>query len=170
MKTHQILTAVAALALVAGCSSGKKAAKATPAPRVDVHTMMLQVARCARAHGAPNFPDPIVDSKGNWDFPLSAERQPKTPVCDAIVDRWKLANPKNAPPPVSPQDLVKLKDYAACMRQQGLPDWPDPTPDGIFKLPPRLTGGPKRRFEKQDKVCFPKAPKSGINVDGSKGR
>jgi hypothetical protein len=169
MKTHQILTAMAALALVAGCSGGKQTA-ATPSPSVDNHTMMLQIAQCARAHGAPNFPDPVMNAKGDWDFPPSTGGHLETTACDSLVIRWKRANPQKGRPTVSPQDLVKLRDYAACMRQQGVSDWPDPRPDGVFQLPTRL--GNPQRFRKQDRVCFPKAPKSGIQVAGgpAKGR
>jgi hypothetical protein len=170
MKTQEILTAMAALALVAGCSGGKQAAKATPTPSVDNHRMMLEIAQCARAHGAPNFPDPIVNPKGDWDFPDTVQRQPKVPACDSLVIRWKRANPQKARPTVSPQDLVKLRDYAACMRQQGVSDWPDPGPDGVFKLPSRLRD--PQRSQKQARACFSKAPKGGIQVDGgpAKGR
>jgi hypothetical protein len=125
---------------------------------------MLDVARCARAHGAPNFPDPVLNAKGEWDFPpAQLDRQPKVPACDSLVIRMKRAHPQKARPSVSPQDLVKLRAYAACMRQQGVSDWPDPGPDGAFKLPSRL-GDPKR-FRRQDGVCGKKAPASGIQVE-----
>jgi hypothetical protein len=171
MKTQQILTAMAALALVAGCSGGKQAAKATPTPSADIHRMMLDVAQCARAHGAPNFPDPVLNAKGDWDFPQSQlNLQPKVTACDSLIIRMKRANPQKARPTVSPQDLVKLRDYAACMRQQGVSDWPDPGPDGVFKVPARLRN--PKRAERQDRVCFSKAPRGGIRVDGgpAKGR
>jgi hypothetical protein len=34
-------------------------------------------------------------------------------------------------------DIAKLRDFAKCMRRQGLSDWPDPTADGLFPLPGR---------------------------------
>ncbi|MGI8331360.1 hypothetical protein ACRYCC_15470 [Actinomadura scrupuli] len=163
MRTRYFFTAMVALALVAGCSGGKPAARTSPTPSADIHKMMLDVAQCARAHGAPNFPDPVMDARGHWDFPESAQRQPKVAVCDALVIRMKRAHPQKARPTVSPQDLVKLKEYAACMRQQGVSDWPDPTPNGTFKLPPRLRNA--QRFREQDKACYSKIPKVGIQIE-----
>jgi hypothetical protein len=110
-----------------------------------------------------------VNAKGDWEFPSAQlDRQPKVPACDSLVIRMKRAHPQRARPSVSPQDLVKLRDYAACMRQQGVSDWPDPGPDGVFKIPSRL-GDPKR-FRKQDKACSSKIPPSGIAVDVGGGR
>jgi hypothetical protein len=76
MKTQQILTAMAALALVAGCSGGKQAAKATPTPSADIHRLMLDIAQCARAHGAPNFPDPVAVQPVRRSMPQPFVRVP----------------------------------------------------------------------------------------------
>ena len=66
-----------------------------------------------------------------------------------------------------------LLAYAACMRGHGLPDWPDPTPSGTFKLPPRLrpvAGQGKRAatvFDVQDRACRNVLPAGwGLRVEG----
>jgi hypothetical protein len=39
--------------------------------------------------------------------------------------------------PQSP-DLVRLGQYASCMRGHGVDDWPDPDAHGVFHLQPTL--------------------------------
>jgi hypothetical protein len=135
MKTQQILTAMAALALVAGCSGGKQAAKATPTPSADLHRMMLDIAQRPGAWRA-QLPGPRRERQGDWDFPpAQLDRQPKVTACDSLIIRMKRAHPQKVRPTISPQDLVKLREYAVCMRQQGVSDWPDPGPDRVFKMP-----------------------------------
>ena len=33
-----------------------------------------------------------------------------------------------------PEDVEALKAFAACIRANGIPEWPDPKPDGTFPL------------------------------------
>jgi hypothetical protein len=37
-------------------------------------------------------------------------------------------------PTPSAADLAKLKAYAKCMREHGIPDFPDPKADGTFPI------------------------------------
>src|SRR5215469_1816674 len=57
------------LAALAGCGTAGSAA-GTPGLTVQqqARTVWLHYARCVREHGAPNFPDPQVDSQGRASF------------------------------------------------------------------------------------------------------
>jgi hypothetical protein len=129
------LLGVVMLAL-AGCGGDRSphpAASPTPSA-VDDRTALLQVAACFRSHGYPNFPDPVQDKDGQWIFPDSAGN-PQASACDALKRQNKQRQRQERP---SAADMAKLRQVARCMREHGVPDWPDPYEDGSFLLPPRL--------------------------------
>jgi hypothetical protein len=76
-----------------------------------------------RANGVPNFPDP----NPGGDFNLSAESDLLTPAFEAAQTKCqKLLPSGNLPTHPSEQTLVKLLKIARCMRQHGVPEFPDP--------------------------------------------
>jgi len=158
----------AAAVLLTGCGggSGGNAAQSPSPSASDARAAMLAVSQCMRANGYPNFPDPVQDSQGRWGFPDSVPRRTNATRCDALVRRAKSLNRGKDQERVSAADMGKLRQYSACMRQQGVTDWPDPTPTGAFKLPSRLEGPSGRRLiEAQDRACSKYAPPSGIRVE-----
>src|SRR5262249_34051442 len=93
---------------------------------------MLAYARCMRAHGITDFPDP--DAHGN----LGLNGQPGSDL-DPNSAAYKAAN--NAcksllPPPQAPPKGTQAQNlaYARCMRAQGISDFPDPKPDGSLQI------------------------------------
>lgn len=99
-------------------------------------TVWLDYARCVRAHGHPTFPDPQVDAQGQPDFGRSIQAKlaanQAQAACGAILDR--LPASVRGGGPVTPGQLHEEMLFAACMREHGLPQWPDPKPDGSFPL------------------------------------
>lgn len=106
-------------------------------------------AACIRAHGVPNFPDP--NSSGqinlagiNINSPqfFTAHRD-----CEALV------------PPPTPAESARAHAFelrvATCMRKHGVPNFPDPGPDGKYPggWPQSLTSTPIG--EKAAKICNP---------------
>ena len=89
--------------------------------------------KCMRDSGFPWYPDD--DGTGR----LGAE-----PPAGVVVDQQKLEKAQQAcmekavnnggkgPAVPSAEDLVTLKAYAKCMRDNGLPKFPDPGADGTF--------------------------------------
>jgi len=98
-------------------------------------TIWLRFARCARSHGAPDFPDPNVNSQGHASFPDAGQVKQEAlrvqGACGAIL-RQLPASARNSP--VTAAQLRQLKAFARCMRQHGVPGWPDPKPDGTFPI------------------------------------
>ena len=89
----------------------------------------LAFARCMRANGVPNFPDPSSGSSGAFQIPAGAN--PSSPAFRAA--QAKCQKLMGGGPPVpgttthpSPQTLAKLVRIAQCMRQHGISDFPDP--------------------------------------------
>jgi hypothetical protein len=85
----------------------------------------LAYAKCMRAHGVPDFPDPDSNGNGFTGEPTGSQVTAADHVCHHLL---------NAGAPLSPAQwqhyLGQLVQYARCMRAHGLPDFPDPHTTG----------------------------------------
>jgi hypothetical protein len=128
--------AMLALAGCNGAPGGATEAGASPTPSSN-QAAAIVLAECMRANGFPNFPDPVKDDQGRWNFPAETAGDWLPPdACRPLVRDWKsvFADEK----PLTADDMAKLREYAKCMREHGLPDFPDPDDDGNFEVPDRL--------------------------------
>lgn len=95
-------------------------------------------AQCLRDHGITGVAEPRIEDgelKGagvSADYPDPAKLDAAFNACQSLVA---------ALPPgvmsgtqVSAEDLEKMGRFAACMRQHGYPEWPDPNGDGLFPI------------------------------------
>ena len=83
----------------------------------------MALARCLRAHGAPDFPDPSSDGSfpsGHHDIPPSAVQ-----ACGHLEAGLKQAGTSRMQ-----QDYNKELEVARCVRAHGYPTFPDPPPPG----------------------------------------
>jgi hypothetical protein len=135
------LAAVLLLFVLAGCgaagSGSGSGAGSGQAPSVQqrAQAVWLRYARCARSHGAPNFPDPSVDGQGHASVPdpgpVKQESEQVQASCGAILGQLPAAARISA---VTAAQLRQLKAFARCLRLHGMPSWPDPKPDGTFPV------------------------------------
>ena len=94
---------------------------------------MLAYARCMRAHGISDFPDPDANgdlqlNNGGPGSPLD----PNNPQFKAADAACKSLRPA---PQAPPQGLkAHTLAYARCMRAHGISDFPDPKPDGTLQV------------------------------------
>jgi hypothetical protein len=116
---------VAHISSAKGASSASSESGGSPQEsRASLQQAMIAFAKCMRASGVPNFPDP--DSGGgfprrvgiNLGSPLSKAAWAK---CHKLLPE----GPGSGPPP-SPQTLARFLKIAQCMRKNGVPDFPDP--------------------------------------------
>jgi hypothetical protein len=143
VRTAGLLVALAVLGLgVAGCggSSGDSSgdsgsASAASGGGGSDSTKLVQYAQCMRANGVPSFPDPVNGQ-------LQLQVTPGGPL-DPSSPQWKAAQKacKSLEPPglqpgsgQSNQQQSQALKFAACMRQNGVADFPDPQ-DGRFLAP-----------------------------------
>jgi hypothetical protein len=138
----------AAVLIPVACGSGHAtpqvaratgAAQATPANgRVGTTQLVHTAAQCLRDHGIPNFPDPVLDTRGHLQIddqllnslPASVT-QAAEQACRAQIDAaQQAAEPQR--PPATPQELAQATRFAQCMRQHGWPNFPDPDAQGSF--------------------------------------
>jgi hypothetical protein len=156
VRQRGALAAAAGLVLLAaacggGTSSSSTSASSTPpgsgtsstsAPVSAAYvTDKLGLARCLRAHGVPDYPDP--DSSGQE--PASTKQLISSPQGQAAVGACSYWN-NRVHGDVATENQALLADYvkfAQCMRSRGLPNFPDPTiAEGrvVFLLNPSQDG------------------------------
>ena len=130
-----LAAALAAGTLLAGCG----AAASTPGrPATSSSTpddVTAAIVACYRAHGDPSFPDPVYDpADGRWHFAVSPGTAPESTrqACQHLFPT------NNVSPPVPQPRVQALVKLAECLRKNGVPNWPDPDPDGSYPLPPAL--------------------------------
>jgi hypothetical protein len=117
--------------LLAACSGGSPGAAdagaATPTSEAD---RGLAFAECMRENGVDEFPDPDDDG-GNFlgddsgIDPESPEFMKATEACRDLVPPQDEGESGG-----EPADLEKATEWAQCIRDNGVPDFPDPVIDG----------------------------------------
>jgi hypothetical protein len=91
----------------------------------------LAFARCMRANGVPNFPDPAAGGgfQLNGIDPASPAFQAAQARCERLMAGGKVGGPLPVPGSTthpSAQTLAKLLTISECMRRHGVPEFPDP--------------------------------------------
>lgn len=136
-----VIALAAAALLAAGCgssNSGNTTGSDTSQSSQNFVTQAFAFARCMRSHGAPNYPDPQVQSTGTSTqirmmVPSSLGNSPgfKTAAQDC---KGLAPSPENGnSPQAAAQRRAKqqaLLAFAQCLRSHGLPNFPDPTAQG----------------------------------------
>jgi len=146
-----MLAAVALVAIGAGCG-GSHATNSSGNTTRGLAAAWHQVVLCARAHGMPGLQDPRIDDQtGKPIFPNGLNIPPQTRrACQPLVDRLVPDAEHQAP---TPAQLAALLGFARCMRSHGIPDWPDPRPDGTFAVDTRIGRSLKSTFRGQLTTC-----------------
>jgi hypothetical protein len=136
--------AALAVATAAGCTSGSSGGPTTATSQSvapAANAVWQEFVTCAREHGQQTMPDPIVDGDGRATFPQADNFNEKDAyravrdTCGSILDRLPpQANPLGAAE-ITPELLDTLRRYVECLRGNGMPDMPDPGPNGEIREP-----------------------------------
>jgi len=170
-RARHVVALVVGVAALAGCSpaaGGGGATGTTLSMRQQVTPIYRELAQCIRDHGYPGFPDPVVKDDGTVE-PLAPEVERAIDRleatlrehCQAILDRLPAAvrdggsdGGKDDPAPFTPAQVDMLRRMARCMREHGMPEWPDPEPDGRFaNLDEVLPNGKTPAFVNAARAC-----------------
>ena len=132
-------------ALTSACGSGDKSPSVasldsptnsshSTAPADGGEASPLAYARCMRAHGVTEFPDP--NSAGGFELKTEpgGTLDSKNPTFRAATEACKSLSPvapSGAQSQLMKDDNLKL---ARCMRAHGIKDFPDPNSDGQIVL------------------------------------
>jgi hypothetical protein len=166
-------------AWIGGCDSGGPSPQpSASADRQALLALGQEWVTCLRDKGLTRMPDAEINQQGYLEFPIGDGYNWKDDLRgrSAIIDACKPIEaryPPNAFRPkeqFSAEDLRKLAEYAACMRQNGIPEFPDPDAAGVFDFSgtPLAGGIPGHVQDRAAEAC--EAIWSGeIRVTGAEG-
>lgn len=102
------------------------------APKTNAAQSLVEWATCMRSHGDPNQPDPTIDSHGVINIAIPGSTQSLsnavhngTAPCNGYLAAASSALRAGARD-LTPPDQVALLRYSRCMRDNGVPNYPDP--------------------------------------------
>jgi hypothetical protein len=130
-----MLRFVATATLVAGLAACGPGGEEPDSQLSDAGLLALgkELSQCVRDNGVPQFPDPTVRD-GNLVMP---QDQPAEAVdnamksCRTIMDKIpQQSGGANS----TARDVPQLRKFAQCLRENGVPSWPDPKTDGSFPV------------------------------------
>src|SRR5207248_8414383 len=140
-----------------GSSSPRRAVTATVSSAGSAHQKeALAYARCMRAHGVPDFPDP--DSQGDFP-PFRPSEAKQIAVAADGVCRHLRSSGGTASPQQRQQKLAFGVKVAECLRAHGFPNMPDPTGLGSSHVPPGIDVK-LPRFQTAETACEKQARKA----------
>ncbi len=91
---------------------------------------VVKFAQCMRENGVPNFPDPKVNAGGGVS--ISAPDGADPTKVDAAMKKCQQYLPNGGQAQkADPAVVDQLRRYAQCMRDHGIPNFPDPTDQGL---------------------------------------
>ena len=192
--TRLLITAIAvttALAMV-GCrgdsdkGEGVATAGGTPTTSAtgnnsnsgDIAEQMRRYASCMREHGI-DMPDPEVDSEGRTKVQIGEAPEagggpaPDREKFEAAERECRQYMPNGGDPPkLDPEQVEQARQFAKCMRENGVPNFPDPEPDGGV----RIDAGPgtginpeSQTFKDAESKCEQFMPRGGPGSRRSQG-
>jgi hypothetical protein len=150
VRTGFVLSLLVAL-LLTGCggadggedggvaTGGGTATASAAAGAGDKKAAGLKYAQCMRDNGVKEFPDPEVDGNGQLTFDMP-EDIPDS-VMNAAEEKCRDLRPfgPGAAGP-DPQRIEQLRKLAQCIRENGVPNFPDPQDDGSSRYDPERIG------------------------------
>jgi hypothetical protein len=153
-RLHGWLVAAATIALLtagllAGCggSSGDDADASGGGGSAD---RAVQFSECMRENGVPDFPDPVdgrITLRAGGD---PAAMQAAQQACQKLAPQGR----------ADPQMQGQIIAFSECMRDNGVPDFPDPQGPGRLLIP-RTIDVQSPQFEQARQACQDKLRGSG---------
>lgn len=165
--------AVAVILVAAGCgdSSSGPASGAPGAGAAKAHSTgsvrLVQFAKCMRSHGVTGFPDPTP--QGTFLLPKGMTGTPQFQSADQACRSLAPPGSLSGQGPTA-QELSKALKFAKCMQKHGVPNFPDPAPNGHFQgfsgggTPVDLTAPQARSAMSACRPLLP--PGTGMNAGG----
>jgi hypothetical protein len=132
---------LATLTGLAGCHGNSSAAPSPSASgltEAQIVAILQEYTQCMHDHGVPTFEQPtLVNGQVEWKKnvtgvdldTMDAATEACRPIAQRLPDNLTAAH--RVP---TAAELEKLRQFAACMRRNGYPDWPDPDNGGRFAV------------------------------------
>jgi hypothetical protein len=152
------------LLLLAGCAGNNKSpgvatanGGATPTASAEASESPgdgLKFAQCMRDNGLTWFKDPDPNEKG---FSINIPRGTDKAKVDKAMEACRKYMPNGGEPPKpDPATTAKLREFAKCMRANGVPEFPDPKADGGLEIKAGPGSGldpESAAWKKAEKAC-----------------
>jgi hypothetical protein len=107
--------------VIAGCGSS---AASNPTGTVSSYAQGVRYSDCMRSHGVRNYPDPDVGGGAARPTSEIDRQSPAVRSAEAACAHLHLGG--SATPPVSAAQRAGMIAYARCIREHGVPNFPDP--------------------------------------------
>jgi hypothetical protein len=133
-------------------------AQQSPADRQDT---ALAYAQCVRDNGYAEFPDP--DPEGGFKFLIEPDSVGRFKAATAACR--DLAPEGMRDEGVTPEQLEALIKLSQCVRENGVPEFPDPGPQGNYNLEGTGIGPGDQRLDAAMATCQAEAgPGQGVRI------
>lgn len=135
-----LLTATAGCSRPVGDDGGVATAdgrsSASPSASSSGRADALKFAQCMRDNGLKDWPDPAEEAGGLGPMPMPEGADPQ--AVEAATEKCREYLPNGGERPKSdPEQTERLRKFAQCMRDNGVPEYPDPEGDGgPLAIPP----------------------------------
>ena len=146
MIAPKLLPILFAGVMVAAFACSAATAQQTPTDRDDA---ALVYAQCIRDNGYAEFPDP--DPEGGFKFLIEQGSAPRFKAAAAACR--DLAPEGMRDEGVTPEELEALIKLSHCVRDNGVPEFPDPDSGGGFDLSATGIGPGDTRLETAMATC-----------------
>jgi hypothetical protein len=120
----------------------------------------VQFAECMRENGVPDFPDPVDGRTTVRMGPGGIDADPAT--MEAAQQACQDLAPEGAGR-ANPQMQDQVFAFAECMRENGVPDFPDPDVSGgaVRMMLPRSIDPQSPQFQEAQQACQGEMPQAG---------
>jgi hypothetical protein len=162
---------LAALAvIVAGCGNGSAGTgnDGRGNSTASIHEKALKFAECMRADGVSAFPDPTPSG----GLTIDAIANGSSVDTSSAAFEQALSACKDLEPPgftgtkATPQQRAARLQFAQCVRDNGVPDFPDPTANGPLvdtnRIPSAATAGGMTSLNAAMQKCRRYASAAGV--------
>ena len=166
------LAAIALAALISACGSSAPAATGSRSSdgggSTADHETAVKFAECMRRNGVRQFPDPGASGRLTIDAVANGSSlDTSTPAFKQAISACKSLEPAGfmGSERSSQQQQAALK-FAQCIRNNGVPDFPDPTPNGPLvdtnRIPSAAKPGGMSALNAAMQKCSDVAAQAGV--------
>jgi hypothetical protein len=158
VPTRHLITACAVALLMAltACGRGGHHGGTNTSSDMDKRRAYAQ---CMRDNGVPTFPDPDPNGRfGPGHEAINRDDPPFKAANEKCRDLLPAGDKHDVVGPDTVQNMVK---FAQCMRDNGVPDFPDPGADGKFPRDAEQKAHDDPQFQAAAEKCRKDLPQHG---------